>query len=80
MYLHELRHLQQHNTKFGKVFLFFEAICVRMFGSAMVIVALLSGKLAIFALAGISLIPSTMVMLIYEFDAWLYSIRNYKRK
>lgn len=80
MYLHELRHLQQHNTKFGKMFLLIEAFCIRIFGSAMVIVALLSKNIKILMFAGASLIPSTIVMLIYEFDAWIYSIRNYVRK
>jgi hypothetical protein len=82
LYLHEYRHYLQNSTKVGKTIVFIEAVFVRCFAVAFIVIALLDKqyRLELLALAGVCIIPTAIVTFIHEIDAWIYAIRFYKRK
>jgi len=77
VYFHELRHKQQFNNKFMKVIFFMEIFLIRVLGTCFLLMAFLLDRsnfsLWVFS-AGIMLIPTAIVSIGIEVDAWIYAI------
>lgn len=78
VYLHEYRHKIQFNSNFGKIFQFIEMYIFRVFCGIGVFLAFVDFKNRIywFASCGILMIPSVLIIQIFEIDAWIYAFRK----